>query len=241
MNRKFNNIFCLIGVALSFFLWACDSGDIYPKDENYEKVYVSVSASFYFEGLNAFPEEYKILFVTYANSSDTEPLTYKEISKPNADGIISVSFPDIPEGTHGVGLWLVEKTGNKKMLSFYDNDFETTPTANVVLPSRNINLLTYARLQKQLFSQCIACHGGGASAAAGLYLTEGQSYSHLVNVVAKNNSSKVRVLPGSASGSFLMDVLNGFALTNIHSSLSSLKDEDVVLAKEWIEAGAKNE
>lgn len=219
---------------------ACDSGDIYPKEEEYEKIYVSISASFAFKNIDAFPDSYNILFVTYESKDDLVPLSYKEIAQPSADGIVNVSFPNLPEGTKGIGVWLTDKTSNKKMFSFYENNFEETPKEDIVLPAQDINLITFGRLQRQVFNQCIACHGGGASAAAGLYLTEGKTYEHIVNVQAKHNSAKMRIKPGSILNSYLIDVLKGEALAPMHGSLSSLKDDDVSLVEEWVENGAEN-
>lgn len=241
MKKKTNIGFCTIFLIIVTLLQSCDSGDIYPKEEEYEKVYVSVSGSFTFKGINAFPENYKVLFVTYRNETDNEPLSYKEIAKPGNDGIINVSFPTLPEGTKGIGIWLTEKTNNKKIIAFYNKNFEETPTEDIILPSQDINLLIYNRVQKQVFNQCIACHGGGASAASGMYLTEGKSYDNIVNVASSHNAAKMRISPYSTLNSYLMDVLHGQELIAVHSGLSSLKDEDITLVEEWVREGAKKE
>lgn len=239
MIRRISHVICLTMIILIGGT-ACDSGDIYPKEEEYEKIYVSVSASLAFKNINAFPESYDILFVTFGNNDDSEPLSFKEISKPSADGIVNVSFPDLHEGTKGVGVWLVSKTSRKKMYAFYEKDFGETPKEDVVLPSQSIDLISFGRLQKQVFSQCIACHGGGASAAAGMFLTEGKTYDNIVNIPAKHNSAKMRIKPGSILNSYLIDVLKGEVLVPMHGSLSSLKDDDISLVEEWIVNGAEN-
>lgn len=237
--RNKNKLFLLC--LLAPLLQACDSGDIIPKENDYEKVYVSVSGSFTFKGTASFPENYQILYVTYANSSDKQALSYQEIAQPKEQEVINISFANLPEKATGVGIWLVEQTKQRKIVALYQHDFTQKPTDDVLLGTKEINLLAYDRVQQQVFNQCIGCHGGGTSAASGMYLTEDKSYDNVVNVPSVHQPAKMRIAPNSTLNSYLIDVLQGTALATVHASLSSLKDDDVTLVEEWVKEGAAEE
>ena len=226
--------------SLWFFFSSCDSGDIYPVDsESIDGV--SVSASFGFLHTETYPVSDEVLFGAFGDSE--VPIVSKTVSKPANDEVIMVSLSNIPENTISIRLSLA-KSGRNAFYTFYEKKMDGFLTDDVVIPEQTINLLKYERIQQQVFTQCIACHGGSDYAAAGLYLTADRSFDNLVNVPADvENSSKRRVEPNNVAGSFLIDVLQEQAgLTYNHSNgISSLKDDDIVLLEEWIRNGAKNE
>ena len=226
-------------VLLPIIIIGCDSGDIYPEDKT-KVTDVDVSVSFQFTNLDAFPENYKIVFGSF-NDDSPYPLSSKVIAKPSAEGVVSVSLANIPENTTYLALYLVQEHSNNKIYPFYTYPIESKPKEDFEIPQKNIDLAIFGRVQKQVFSQCLQCHGGSGFAAAGLHLTEGKSHSYLVNVTASHNSEKMRVNPGNVQNSYLMDILKGEALPNQHSSLSSLKDDDIALVEQWIKGGAKSE
>ena len=109
---------------------------------------------------------------------------------------------------------------------------------NISLSDMNVNLVQYNRIQEQVFNQCTACHGG----AGGLYLTEDKSYDALVNKASSTHPDKMLVEPGLPNSSFIITVLTDAQATKTnHTTLSSLKNDDITLLKEWIKAGAKKE
>ena len=109
---------------------------------------------------------------------------------------------------------------------------------NISLSDMNVNLVQYNRIQEQVFNQCTACHGG----AGGLYLTEDKSYDALINKASSTHPDKMLVEPGLPNSSFIITVLTDAQATKTnHTTLSSLKNDDITLLKEWIKAGAKKE
>ena len=100
----------------------------------------------------------------------------------------------------------------------------------------------YAAIQHEIFNPtCAQCHGLSTTAAAGLYLTEGQSHASLVDRPA-TAAEGTRVVPGDAEGSVLHQVVNpgneaglGFSHEGMLTSTDELR-----LIDEWINAGAKN-
>ena len=230
----------LFVVSLPVITSGCDSGDIYPKDKTSGGTDVDVSVSFQFTHIDAFPESYKIVFGSF-NDDLAYPISSKVISKPSDNGVVTVSLANIPENTTYLALYLVQEHSNYKIYPFYTYPIVSMPKEDFEIPLQNIDLAMFGRVQKQVFSQCLQCHGGSGFAAAGLHLTEGKSHEDLVGITALHNTDKKRISPGNIQNSYLMDILKGEALPNQHSSLSSLKDDDIVLVEQWIKGGAKSE
>ena len=235
MRKNSFNYFVMLLFAFAAF--SCDSGDIYPKERD-NGSNINVSASFQFINLEAFPENYKIVFGSF-NDESIYPISSKLLTKPSTDEAVTVSLTNIPEDATYLALYLVQEYSNSKIYPFFTYPIETSLNEDFELSLQKIDLTNFGRVQKQVFSQCIQCHGGSDFAAANLHLTDDRSYSELVNITALRNPNKLLVNPYNLQNSYLIDILRGEALQNQHSSLSSLKDDDVVLVEEWIKNGAK--
>ncbi len=229
---------CIFFISFVLGLSGCDSGDIYPK-ENDNGTDIDVVAHFRFSNTETFPENYKIIFGSF-NDDLQHPISSKVVSKPAEGEDITVSLINIPENATFLGLYLVHEYSNQKIYPFYVYPITKTLDEDIDLPLQNINLAVFGRIKKQVFSQCVQCHGGSGSAAAGLFLTDDKSYEMTVDVTAKRNAEKKRISPNNVQNSFLIDILKGEALTGQHSSLSSLKDDDITLIERWIKNGAEN-
>ena len=239
MNRFLLNLSKYIFfISFIISLSGCDSGDIYPK-ENDNGTDIDVTAHFRFSNTETFPENYKIIFGSF-NDDLQSPISSKVLSKPAEGEDITVSLINIPENATFLGLYLVHEYSNQKIYPFYVYPITGTLDEDIDLPLQNINLAVFGRIQKQVFSQCLQCHGGSGFAAAGLYLTDDKSYEMTVGVTAKDSPDKMRIAPNSVQNSFLIDILKGEALVPQHSSLSSLKDDDIPLIEQWIKDGAEN-
>lgn len=236
---KRENILKLLFISCNFCLLSCDSGDIYPKDENKNTVKVNVNATFKLINTASFSDNYKIAIASFIGTSPY-PGTFIVIEKPNLDGEnVSVNLNELPNGTTNISLCLLQAVGNKRIYSFFDYPLSETPTSDIQIPVQYIDLAPLGRVQAQVFSQCLQCHGGGSRASAGLYLTTDSAYKHLVNHIAKN-SVKNRVTPNSINNSFLLDVLTkSDAVSYNHIDISTLKAEDIPLIELWIKSGAK--
>lgn len=211
---------------------ACDSGDIYAEET--KKNDKTITAQITLKGIKALPEENKLVLAAYY-ADEVVPVITQAITAGSENETVTVTLNYVPDDATRVTISVLNKTW-REIYTYYDGKVPEGKTVSI--PAQTINLLTYNRLQQQLFSQCVQCHGGSTSAAAGLYLTEGNSYTNLVSHPAVN-SDKGRVTPGFISQSFLVDVLEGNAtLRYTHTNISSLKDEDIALLKAWIESGA---
>lgn len=233
-------ILSLFYIIFMFIQQACDSGDIYPETEDNASGR-SVSASYLFSNAGAFPENYKIVFATFSSSS-SYPVSSTQISESNiSNNSCNVSLSNVTDDAETVGLYLVQQYGSKKIHTFSESYISSFEEGNIEMGSCSVELASFSRIQNQVFSQCIQCHGGSEYAAAGLYLTEGLSYSNLVEVQSINNSSKMRVMPGSFINSFIVDLLSDESgLRYNHSDLSTLNNDDLELIKTWISSGALN-
>ena len=238
-HQKINQIRLFV-ICLFFGVAACDSGNIYPVDPETIKGF-TIDASFRLLNMETFPDKdsYDILFGTFGDSD--VPLVSKNISKP-AGETVTVSLSSVPEGSCSIRLSLA-RPGRQTFYTFYEMPLNGMPDIDMVIPEQVVDLISYDRVQQQVFNQCIVCHGAADGApAANLSLMPDDSYENLVNVRSTMNF-KNRVVPDSAEQSFLMDVLQEQAgLKYNHStSISSLKANDIVLLKEWIQTGANNE
>ena len=105
---------------------------------------------------------------------------------------------------------------------------------------------TLAQIQTQIFDPiCTACHTDvGRSPSAGLNLKAGSAFTQLVGVASSNNPGAVRVIPGNASGSYLVQKLEGAAgivgLRMPRNGPPFLTDAQITIIRDWITAGAPN-
>lgn len=230
----------LFFISSTVMIQSCDSGDIYPEDKTVNGSDIDVAATFRFSHLESFPENYKLIFGSFKDDSPY-PISSVMITKPSGTGELSVSLDNIPKEATYIALYLVQEHSNAQIYPFYKYTIDSPLEEDLEIPLQEIDLAVSGRVQHQVFSQCLQCHGGSGFAAANLYLTEGKSFSMLVNGTAKNSTEKKLVTPYNSQNSYLMDILKGEALQSRHSSLSSLKDDDITLVEQWIDEGAEHE
>ena len=110
-----------------------------------------------------------------------------------------------------------------------------TETHTAVEPAVGENLTLPELVQRKIFnSHCIACHGAGASAAAGLYLTEGHaSLRELPSTVAPG---KTILVPGNHAESLLYQTVATDVSTSWAYAHNNLLDADEkYLLATWID------
>ncbi len=108
------------------------------------------------------------------------------------------------------------------------------PPPPPVNPNANINWI-----QDNVFTPiCTQCHSG-PSPAAGMDLSDGQSFANLVNVDATRDPLSKRVLPMDAAQSILYLKVSGTqAGAQMPFMLDPLSAEQMQAIKEWIDLGA---
>ncbi|MBI2083060.1 MAG: hypothetical protein HYT76_05780 [Deltaproteobacteria bacterium] len=101
---------------------------------------------------------------------------------------------------------------------------------------------TLSSIQTNIFTPTCAtsgCHSDG-SASAGLILTDGNSFSNLVNVTSTEDSSQLRVKPGEPDNSYLVKKIEGNAGTRMPRGSSPLSSSETQAIRDWISNGAEN-
>lgn len=103
----------------------------------------------------------------------------------------------------------------------------------------------FTDVQSQILNvYCVGCHtSNGRSPAAGMDLTYPGSYGQLVNAASSGKPGAVRVIPGDANNSYLVQKVEGAAdIVGLRMPRNQppLSDAQILLIRQWIAAGALN-
>lgn len=230
-------------------LTACDSGDIYPAQQQTANTY-TVSVVVAFGNVSTVPVariddpdkfERKLVLAAYADGSET-PISLTQIKRTdvieNRTDTFKVQY--VTEAATTLRLAITDQS-NQTIYTLYEVPLSTDYT-DVVLDFGYKNLVTFARLQEQLFDQsCITCHKAGGG-SAGLSLDVASSYEMIVNKVSKTDATMDIIEPGSPNVSMMYLRLTDETLGSYnHTTLSTLKENDIELLKAWITDGANQD
>jgi len=98
----------------------------------------------------------------------------------------------------------------------------------------------FASIQSNVFTPiCTQCHVG-ANAPQGLRLDAANSYGSLVGVASSEQPGILRIKPGDAAGSYLVQKLEGRAATGARMPLGqpALPEATILVIRQWIDSGA---
>jgi len=114
-------------------------------------------------------------------------------------------------------------------------------------PTNTAPTVTFStQIQQQILNPaCVACHTDeGRTPAGGLNLRSGVSHGQLVGVASVGKAGAIRVIAGNASGSYLIQKLEGASdivgLRMPRNGPPYLTTEQVALIRQWITNGAPN-
>lgn len=214
-------------------LSACDDGDV-METINVESSGRTVKIAASVSGIENWPSGYNVVVAGFGDSK------YADISKniftATADTLV---LNGIGNDVKTIEICAINRL-RERIATFYENDISNNNEAEIILDAGAVQADMFSGIQKTLFNPtCAACHGGGKSAAAGLYLTEGKSYDALVNVASsKATDGSVRVVPGDAANSFMYKVVTGTdgTLSFDHSDMI-LDYKNLQLIEDWINKG----
>ena len=101
---------------------------------------------------------------------------------------------------------------------------------------------TLASIQVNVFSVNCAlagCHGG-ATVQQGLSLDPGFSAGNLIDVASPQNATLIRVIPGNADGSFLIQKIEGTQTVGVRMPEGGpyLPQATIDVIRQWIQNGA---
>ncbi|MBR5432866.1 MAG: hypothetical protein IK117_00345 [Bacteroidales bacterium] len=220
-------------IIIILALSACDDGDV-METINVESSGRTVKIAASVSGIENWPSGYNVVVAGFGDSK------YADISKniftATADTLV---LNGIGNDVKTIEICAINRL-RERIATFYENDISNNNEAEIILDASAVQADMFSGIQKTLFNPtCAACHGGGKSAAAGLYLTEGKSYDALVNVASsKATDGSVRVVPGNAANSFLYKVVTGTdgVLSFDHSNMIT-EEKYVKLIENWITKG----
>lgn len=230
----------LLIFALAFaMLAACDDG---PVDETvtYNQEGRNVRLTVTATGLDTWPQSLYVALAAFNDESDYA-ITSRRITE--TDGTFSVSLTGISDEATRVELCVLN-TLRQRVTTFATIEGKALQSGRDTIPfnAGTLNLSMFSAVQTNVFNTtCIGCHGGNGGAAAGLFLTEGKSYSALVGKASKKVSGGTLTIPGDASQSVLYQVLTTDLSKGWHYDHTAevIDTRRQFLIREWINSGAK--
>lgn len=231
-------IFAILSALALLILTACDDGRIY-REEVFNTEGRAAKLTGTLTGMENWPSGYSIAIAGFVEGDD-----YAVISRAltEVDGPVSVTMTNIGDEVTSIQLCVLDRL-RRHVMTFYEADVEgIRDTIRMEIGTMNVSMLN--AIQQSYFSTtCANCHGASNRAAAGLYLTEGQSYGAIVGQPSTKVEDKLIVEPGNADNSVLHMVLNQQSVEGIsmdHRDLVSEKNEQSILPliDAWINNGA---
>ena len=114
-------------------------------------------------------------------------------------------------------------------------------TEKITLPTESQGpppvFVTPDSIQTIFTNYCIGCHSGG-SPAAGMDLSEGNSYDFIVNVASSACAPLDRVEPGDPDNSCIVQRIEGTVMPRMPLGGSPLAPADITKIRGWITQGA---
>lgn len=245
MINRFVIIFSVLVGALSTgaCLSSCDDGDI-VEEMNFsvnEGYVVKLNGSL--RNLDQWSSSQYQVVVAAFSAQDSYPILAKAV--PFQDSL-DFLFDGINPTCESIELCVLNLI-NKRVVTLApvferSEEPDRKLSDTIAYNMKGVDVGMFSTIQNNILTKrCAYCHGKGETPAAGLYLTEGQSYASLVNVASQKIDSLKRVAPGDAEHSMLYKVLTeyeeGCGWHYDHTKFfygNSMSN----LVKEWINAGA---
>ena len=213
-------------------LSACDDGDV-METINVESSGRTVKIAASVSGIENWSSGYNVVVAGFGDNK------YADISKNIPVGADTIVLRGIGSSVKTIEICVINRL-RERVATFYKSDISADNSDEIILEAGAIRADMFNAIQNAIFTPtCAACHGRGKSAAAGLYLTEGNSYDALVNVPsAKATDGSLRVVPGDAENSFMYKVVTGTdgVLSFAHSNMIT-EEKYVKLIENWITKG----
>ena len=234
---------CTLAATLLGSLTSCDDGNIREENDFYIDEGYVVRVSGTLKNMDQWGSKYQIVVAAFS-AQDSYPLLAKSL--PVTEKKQDFKFEGINPNCESIELCVLNPI-NKRVATLA-TIYSRTADPNhkladtIYFKADNLDAGMFANIQKNIFSKrCAYCHGMGETPAAGLYLTEGNSYSNLVGVTSKKIDSLKRVDPNNAKGSMLYKVLTEYSNDcGWHYNHTNFFYGNAMsnLIKEWINNGA---
>lgn len=241
MKKLLLSLLLLCGIVVS-----CDDGRIYEKEIVIPKEGFTLKLTGSLSGMDSWPSKYSLVLASFNANDEEHEYAAKSVAVPtNYNNAGTISF--CMDGLKDVGdleLCVINRL-RKRVVSFQKiaKDDIVITNDTVYMNVGNLDVDMFKSIQTSIFdAKCISCHGSQGKAPRNLFLTEGKSYSHLVNVQSSSAPEYKLVDPTSASNSLLPIILNEDGiLHHAHADIleGRIKSTQITLIKDWIKNGAK--
>lgn len=232
-------------MLLTAIVTSCDEGRIYEKEVVVPQEGYVMKITGQLSGADSWPEKYSLVIAGFSDDNEYAVISKVINSNIDSDGNVNVTMSGIKDEVDDVELCVINRL-RKRIISFVSIEKESFPSGSdtIYMDAGKLDVSMFEAIQTNAFNtSCIGCHGGNGSAVRNLFLTEGQSYEHMVGVRSKVDSEKYLVNPGNASDSFLPLILeeDGHVAHSHIDILDAKKKSTLVsLIKDWINAGASH-
>lgn len=228
-----------VGAALALMaaVTACDEGTIYPDNTVADAEGASVRLTASLKGADTWSDGYRVALAGFTGNDE-----YAVISKnvDAGDGEIDVTLSGIGPEVTSVELCVLDGL-RRRVATLAATDVTGAQQSSLSFDAGEVDAGMFGVIQRDVFSTtCANCHGASSHAAAGLYLTEGQSYGSLVGVASAVVDGGVRVTPGDAASSVLYQALSTdmSAAWHYDHSVEIPSASTLAMIKGWIDGGA---
>ncbi len=205
-TRHLLSIF-LLGAAT--LLGSCDSGNITETHYTVDSKGHNVKLTATLQGADDLPAGYTLALAGFQEGSNYAVMR-QTIPTDTRDRSIAITLSNINNNVQTVEL-IVTNSLRERILSLatvkldeYENQSDT-----IRLDMGTLDVSATGCLQRGMLDKaCVQCHGANGRKAAGLDLTEGNTYADLVNVASTTKPGEMRVTGGSPDNSLLWHILN---------------------------------
>ena len=231
---------CLIFAAIFAMLGlvGCDEGDIQePATETKTSGKVArLTAAV--SGIDSWSSQYSVVLAAFAEGSDYAVVQKRltEGDNGNVETTLNITSDDVAT----IELCVTNRL-RQRIVSFASVPVSQLQGDSLHLAPGRVDVSMFQTIQDMVFTTtCARCHGLGNTPAAGLTLTQGQSYAALVNHEASKQERGVRVVPGDTEASLLHKVICGDPAAAVSFDHSNMIKEPTTIAliDNWINAGA---
>lgn len=240
-------LYHIISLSTVLFLASCDDGPI-EKTTNTTTGGKIVKIEGTITGLSSWSERYDVAVAGFTDEGDNESTPYATISKvmtADSTGHASIVLSNIGSSVTSIDICALNRL-RQRIVTFSTMDISGEPEGDTIrfnFGTLDASMLT--GIQTGIFNAtCTACHGANGRAAASLDLTEGNSYSMLVNRTSSKEPTLKLVAPGDADNSVIWKVIYGDISSGWHQNHSDMLNKEraaglLQMFEDWINDGAK--
>lgn len=239
--RKYT-ILVLILTLITMTAISCDDGRIYETTVHISQEGRTLKMTGKINGIDKWTNDYNIVVAGFDDESEYAIISKIVSTSVGEDGDTKVIMSGISDDVTKVELCAIDRL-RRRVITFRSINNNIAEVDTMRIDVGTIDVSMYHTIQTNIFTtSCIGCHGESTEAAAQLHLTEGVSYSALVNQPSTINENILRVKPNNARESFLHLILSSNDYTHHpHTDIlpAKTKTELLELIDSWIDGGAQ--